>query len=115
MKWFSNSILTSIRFDCRYTNNVKRRSRIIRDQVVKPMDLAVFWTEYVIRNRGASELKSPGVYLNWYQMRMIDIIILLVVIDVILFLIFYYIFSHILCCIFRKIKNRKSKYDKLVE
>lgn len=34
---------------------------------------AVWWIEYVIRNKGATHLKSPLVDMPWYQYYLLDV------------------------------------------
>lgn len=45
-----------------------------RDQPQEPLDLAVFWVEYVIRHRGAVHLKSAGQELGFLQYHGIDVL-----------------------------------------
>jgi glucuronosyltransferase len=37
----------------------------------------VYWTEYVIRHKGASHLRSAVLDLNWYQYFLLDVIAVL--------------------------------------
>lgn len=60
---------------CRYSENVKRRSAIMKDQPIKPLDSAVYWSEYVIRHRGAPHFRSAALDLTWYQYYMVDVIV----------------------------------------
>ncbi|KAJ8954700.1 hypothetical protein NQ318_011393 [Aromia moschata] len=110
LTWALNEVLSS----SKYMNNAKTRSKIMRDQLVSPLDAAIYWMEYVIRQNGATHLQSSGVKLKWYQRNMLDIILVLVVVDVILFLIFYYIFKHIIHHVAGKIRGRPNKkYERL--
>lgn len=65
--------LTDILETPSYRTNIKRLSRIHKDKPESPMDTAVFWTEYVIRNRGAAHLQSAGFNLSWYTYFCLDI------------------------------------------
>lgn len=56
-----------------YRNNIKRLSQLHRDQLTSPMDTAVFWTEYVIRNQGAAHLRAAGLALPWYTYHSLDV------------------------------------------
>ncbi|XP_069578905.1 UDP glucuronosyltransferase 5 family, polypeptide G1 [Brachyistius frenatus] len=56
-----------------YRNNVRRLSQLHRDQPMSPMDTAVFWIEYVIRNKGAAHLQSAGFSLPWYSYFCLDV------------------------------------------
>lgn len=47
---------------------------MFHDRPVKPMDTAVYWVEYVIRNKGADHLKVAGVRFPWYKYQLLDVI-----------------------------------------
>ncbi|KAJ3642467.1 hypothetical protein Zmor_025253 [Zophobas morio] len=57
----------------KYKQNIQRRSKIIRDRPMKPIDEALYWIEYVIRHQGAPHLRYPGINLNWFQRNLIDV------------------------------------------
>jgi glucuronosyltransferase len=61
----------------RYRENVQRLSRIFRDQPLTPLEQAVYWTEYVIRHKGAPHLRSAVLDLAWYQYFLLDVIAVL--------------------------------------
>jgi len=61
----------------RYRENAKRLSRIYRDQPLTPLEQAVYWTEYVIRHKGAPHLRSAVLDLAWYQYFLLDVIAVL--------------------------------------
>lgn len=56
-----------------YRNNMQRLSQLQHDQPMLPMDTAIFWTEYVIRNKGAAHLQSAGFNLPWYSYLSLDV------------------------------------------
>ncbi|KAM9335497.1 UDP glucuronosyltransferase 5 family, polypeptide G1 [Symphorus nematophorus] len=56
-----------------YRNNIQRLSQLHHDQPMSPMDTAVFWIEYVIRNKGAAHLQSAGFSLPWYSYYCLDV------------------------------------------
>uniref|UniRef100_A0A3Q2ZI29 UDP-glucuronosyltransferase n=1 Tax=Kryptolebias marmoratus TaxID=37003 RepID=A0A3Q2ZI29_KRYMA len=56
-----------------YRKNIQHLSQLHRDQPVSPLDTAIFWIEYVIRNRGAAHLKSAGLSLPWYTYFCLDV------------------------------------------
>ncbi|KAJ8929285.1 hypothetical protein NQ314_018040 [Rhamnusium bicolor] len=78
----------------------------MNDQVVNPVDLAIYWLEYVIRHGGAPHIKNSSLKLHWFQLYLVDVISF-----VILFIIiFYYYFKLLLRNIYRMIqKNVKGK------
>ncbi|XP_030753893.1 UDP-glucuronosyltransferase 2B1-like [Sitophilus oryzae] len=76
--------------DPKYNKNAKIRSRIMKDRVMEPLDEAVYWVEYVIRHNGASHLKSSVGSLTWYQLYLLDVILVIFAIPYILFLLIRY-------------------------
>jgi glucuronosyltransferase len=60
-----------------YRENIQRLSRIYRDQPLTPLEQAVFWTEYVIRHKGAPHMRSAVLDLSWYQYFLLDVITVL--------------------------------------
>jgi glucuronosyltransferase len=65
---------------CRYRENAQRLSRIYRDQPLTPLQQAVYWTEYVIRHKGAPHLRSAVLDLAWYQYFLLDVIAVLAIV-----------------------------------
>ncbi|PNF21498.1 UDP-glucuronosyltransferase 2B19 [Cryptotermes secundus] len=58
-----------------YRTNMRRLSAVFRDQPQTPLDRAVYWTEYVIRHKGAPHLRSAAADLSWYQYLLLDVIL----------------------------------------
>lgn len=48
-------------------------SRKFKDRPAKPVDTAVWWTEYVLRHDDHSDLKPLGMYQNWFVRRSLDV------------------------------------------
>ncbi|XP_011938296.1 PREDICTED: UDP-glucuronosyltransferase 2A1 isoform X2 [Cercocebus atys] len=77
-----------------YKENAMRLSRIHHDQLVKPLDRAVFWIEFVMRHKGAKHLRPAAHNLTWFQYHSLDVIgFLLVCVTMAIFLV-------IQCCLF---------------
>ncbi|XP_039896807.1 UDP-glucuronosyltransferase 2C1-like [Simochromis diagramma] len=53
--------------------NMQHLSQLHRDKPMTPMDTAIFWIEYVIRNKGAPHLQSAGFHLPWYSYFCLDV------------------------------------------
>lgn len=71
----------TIAFTCfSYAANAKLHSKLLHDRPMKPVDTAMYWIEYVIRNNGAPHLKSVGLKVYWYQFLYLDAIALLIII-----------------------------------
>ncbi|XP_014903538.1 UDP-glucuronosyltransferase 2B31-like [Poecilia latipinna] len=60
-----------------YRENSQRLSQLHRDRPMSPMDTAIFWIEYVIRNKGAAHLQSAGFGLPWYSYFCLDVAVFL--------------------------------------
>ncbi len=48
-------------------------SELMRDQMNKPLDRAVYWIEYVIRHQGAPHLRTASRKLSLYQRGLLDV------------------------------------------
>nr|XP_023012474.1 UDP-glucuronosyltransferase 2C1-like [Leptinotarsa decemlineata] len=81
----------------KYRENAKKRSAIMHDRKVKPMDLATYWIEYIIRHKGAPHLRVAALNLTWYQYYMVDILLLLLCIGASFLLAAYFIFINLFC------------------
>jgi len=55
------------------------QSMVYKDQPMKPLDRAIYWIEYVIRNDGAGYLKSKSIGLNDSQYFLFDVSFVLIV------------------------------------
>ncbi|XP_051160808.1 uncharacterized protein LOC127281235 [Leptopilina boulardi] len=62
-----------------YREAAKNESRIFKDRPFPPMEMAIFWIEYILRNGGDS-LKSPAIHLHWWQVSLIDVYLFLLII-----------------------------------
>ncbi|XP_038560681.1 UDP-glucuronosyltransferase 2A2-like [Micropterus salmoides] len=88
-----------------YKENVMRLSSIHLDRPMSPLDEAVFWIEFTMRNKGAKHLRVQAHKLTWYEYHSLDVVAFLLAI--ILFLIFIFIKTCSFC--FRRCCGRKTK------
>ncbi|XP_041119748.1 UDP-glucuronosyltransferase 1-2-like [Polyodon spathula] len=72
--------LNTVINDTSYKENMMRLSEVHKDRPIEPLDLAVHWTEFVMRHKGAEHLRPAAHDLNWIQYHCLDVIGLLVVI-----------------------------------
>ncbi|KAF2879691.1 hypothetical protein ILUMI_26480 [Ignelater luminosus] len=70
--------IKKIMYDPKYKEEVRRKQILLRDQKETPLERAVFWTEYVLRHRGAKHLQSTAKDLNTVQYYLIDVAIVLI-------------------------------------
>lgn len=59
----------------RFTENAKKLSGLYRDRHQDPLATAVYWTEYVARNRVHLLLKPSTQHLRWYEYCLLDVFI----------------------------------------
>ena len=90
-----------------YRHNMQRLSRLHRDQPIPPLDHAIFWTEYVMRHKGAAHLRTESYKMPWYSYYSIDVMMTLLA-AVIIFLLSIVIMFRFLCCRGRKISKSKK-------
>ena len=73
---------------------------------MKPMDTAIYWIEYVIRN-GAKSLRSPSLDLYWWQVELLDVYGFLLLCS----LIGFYLFSIFIKVIFKTCFRKNVKLE----
>ncbi|EAW71060.1 UDP glucuronosyltransferase family 1 member A3 [Homo sapiens] len=94
--------------DKSYKENIMRLSSLHKDRPVEPLDLAVFWVEFVMRHKGAPHLRPAAHDLTWYQYHSLDVIgFLLAVVLTVAFITFK-------CCAYgyRKCLGKKGRVKK---
>ncbi|CAH1731236.1 unnamed protein product [Aphis gossypii] len=74
---FLKNVLDLVNND-KYMHNAKVASKIFKDRPMSQEKSVVYWTEYVIRHKGAQHLKSQALNLTWYQYFLLDVIALIV-------------------------------------
>ncbi|KAG7477150.1 hypothetical protein MATL_G00091070 [Megalops atlanticus] len=65
--------LNTVINDPTYKESAMKLSRIHHDQPMTPLDQAVFWIEFVMRNKGAKHLRLQAHNLTWYQYHCLDV------------------------------------------
>ncbi|XP_027847755.2 UDP-glucosyltransferase 2-like [Aphis gossypii] len=95
----------------KYSANAKTASKIFKDQPMSPENLVAYWTEYVIRHKGAPHLKSHALNLPWYQYYLLDLIALLLVFIIFVFFISYKILKSISKLFSKDSRHTKSKSE----
>ncbi|XP_055610277.1 UDP-glycosyltransferase UGT5-like [Uranotaenia lowii] len=68
-----NSILGNEKF----RNSAQAISTRYRDQPQSPLDLAVYWVEYIIRHKGAQHIRMASVDLSFVQYHNIDVFLVI--------------------------------------
>jgi len=93
---------------------MRKYSALSKDTPDKPLDRAVWWTEYVLRHNGARHLRSSVMDLTWYQYLLLDVIGFLSLLILVLPYLTYIIIQRIFCCLMNccsvKHDNISAKY-----
>ncbi|XP_012385650.1 UDP-glucuronosyltransferase 1A10 isoform X3 [Dasypus novemcinctus] len=100
--------LNTVINDKSYKENILHLSSLHKDRPVEPLDLAVFWVEFVMRHKGAPHLRPAAHDLTWYQYHSLDVIgFLLAIVLAVVFVTFK-------CCVFgyRKCFGKKARVKK---
>nr|XP_022913455.1 UDP-glucuronosyltransferase 1-9-like [Onthophagus taurus] len=91
-----SNVLHQLLENPKYTENARRLSELFRDRLTSPLDTAVYWTEYIIRHKGAPHLTSKAADLNFYEYYCFDIAVSFVLVTLILVWSFYKVLKKIL-------------------
>ncbi|XP_029980474.1 UDP-glucuronosyltransferase-like [Sphaeramia orbicularis] len=73
----TEALLTAIKriiHDKSYKQKMVQLSQIHLDRPLQPLDLAVFWTEFVMKHKGAAHLRVAAHDLNWIQYHSLDVL-----------------------------------------
>ncbi|XP_053474667.1 UDP-glucuronosyltransferase 2A2 isoform X2 [Ictalurus furcatus] len=92
-----------------YKESMMRLSRIHHDQPMKPLDQAVFWIEFVMRNKGAKHLRVEAHNLTWYQYHCLDVAAFLLSVIALVVFIFVKTCSWLFRKCFRKTPAKSKK------
>jgi glucuronosyltransferase len=88
----------------KYKQNIIKLRELVYDEPMTSRDRAVWWTEYVIRHKGAKHLEYPGRLVPFYQKYWLDFFALLLVAVFVLF-------KLISTVLLSFVKARKSKEE----
>ncbi|XP_034550876.1 UDP-glucuronosyltransferase 2B13-like [Notolabrus celidotus] len=88
-----------------YKPNMLKLSQLHHDTPIKPLDSAVFWTEYVMRHKGAAHLRTESYKMPWYAYHSLDVMAFLAACGL---LIITFILGSCKCLIGCLFKTKKS-------
>ncbi|XP_060765023.1 UDP-glucuronosyltransferase 2C1-like [Neoarius graeffei] len=69
--------LKEVLYNSSYRENMQKLSQLHHDQPIKPLDHAIFWIEYVIRNGGAPHLRTQSFRMSWITYHSVDVMLTL--------------------------------------
>lgn len=106
---FKKAILTVLE-DESFSKNAQKTSQLFRDKPQKPLDVAIWWIKYVIRNPSAPHFQSPTLRLGFFASNSVDVILATLLI---IYAAFYLVLKMINClrtlCKSTNIKKLKTK------
>lgn len=73
----TNSLVGTIRemiANQSYSNKAKEISAVFKDNVMHPLDEAIWWIEHVAKFHGAKYLKSHSINMSWISYLLVDVI-----------------------------------------
>ncbi|XP_062549718.1 UDP-glucosyltransferase 2-like [Armigeres subalbatus] len=100
--------ITTVLNNPAYAKNAKLVSERFRDKPLSPKEAAVFWTEYVIRHRGAPHLRSAAMDLSLFEYQLLDVYAVMFVILLAVAAINIYVVKRLI----QKVCKQKSSVDK---
>lgn len=68
-------VVLALLYHPRFMENAERVSRLFRDRPMTPQQAVVYWSEYVVRHKGAHHLHSKIVDMNYFSGYNIDVYI----------------------------------------
>lgn len=83
-------------------------SRRFKDRPKTPKEEIIYWTEYVIKHKGAHHLKSAALELTWYQYFLIDVLIVISSVVLLISYVFYWLTKALRNQIFGFKKSKKD-------
>lgn len=70
-----------------YKANAKKLSKLFTERPMTALDTAMYWTEYVVKFKGAHHLRSKSAELVWFEYYLVDCILILLVLLTVIMLI----------------------------
>lgn len=92
--------------DPKYMENAKKMSQRFRDQKELPLDRAVWWIEWVLRNPDCDYLKSPVLRLGFFAGNSFDVIAIISIAS------FVIVIAMVKMCMFLSTKSNLSTSNK---
>ncbi|XP_052335935.1 UDP-glucuronosyltransferase 2B15-like [Oncorhynchus keta] len=94
----------AILYEPPYREAMQRLSRLHRDQLMKPLDHAMFWIEFVMRNKGAAHLRTESYKMSWFTYHSMDVIATLLAIVLFIILVITFAVRFLWCKVFCRMK-----------
>ncbi|CRK89595.1 CLUMA_CG003252, isoform A [Clunio marinus] len=73
------SKINTVLEDSKYSQKALHISKLFRDKPQKPLDVAIWWTEFAMRNPNLDHMRSKTLTSGWFVSRSYDVILLFIV------------------------------------
>lgn len=94
-----------------YSERVKQLSQAFRDQPKKPLDRAIWWIEWTLRNPRPDYLKSPTLRIGHFVGNSFDVISFLIISPFLLFIFLKFFFRIVRKFASSEYNDGKKKVD----
>ncbi|XP_060833725.1 UDP-glucosyltransferase 2-like [Rhopalosiphum padi] len=101
--------ITTIINNSSYAINAKKLSKRFKDRPLNATESAVYWTEYVIRHKGAKHLRTAAVGMPWWKYYLVDVIGFITLIIFAVLYLNYIVFKTIYKKLFKKTVTKKKE------
>lgn len=91
----------------KYQTKARQMSKVLNDNMQSPLDVAIYWIEYVAKFDGAQHLKSPATKLGWFKYLSLDVFTLIALI----MLVVWKSLRLVCCKMFAKRSDDKRKVE----
>ncbi len=93
----------------KYGENIKITSNAFKDQKETPLERAIWWIEWAIRNPNVTHFKGNGQHLNFLQIESIDVYAFLtVIVTIIVWLQLWISYKIVRCVCFKKTSTSRK-------
>ncbi|KAL0278210.1 UNVERIFIED_CONTAM: hypothetical protein PYX00_000095 [Menopon gallinae] len=96
----------------RYKERAMHYSKLFLDRPQSALETAIYWTEYVIRHKGAGHMKSAAADLSLLQYYLVDVLLFLLAAAVLVSALAVFVVRTIIKCVFGKKAADKKKRKK---
>lgn len=93
---------------------MRRLGRLAKDVPMSGLEKAVWWTEYIIRNKGAKHLRNPSADIPFYQYFLLDVISFIVVVALCILTTLYIFLKKSVQIVKDILRNMATKSKKLL-
>ena len=100
--------LKDVLYDPTYREKMKVLSNLHRDQPMKPLDLAMFWIEFVMRHKGAAHLRTESYKMSKIQYYSIDVVAFLLAVILLVFTVFVSVVKFLWQIVFSRSKEKNE-------